>query len=223
MGLCADGTVFVTGTNNSDGQQNVQDWTDIVDISSGPYYTIGLKSDGTVVSTLHNAKYDVSGWKNIVSISGGYDHMLGLTADGTVVAVGNNEYGQCDVSQWTDIVAISAGNRHSLGLRSDGTIVATGDDTYDQCSLSGCCFWYSNRTDAVQIAAGYFDSVMLFQNGCVGSTLFDPDVSGWEDVAAVYSVGRCVIGLREDGTLLYAGRSSSGTNTCTKWEGIALP
>ena len=76
-----------------------------VAISTGYGYTLGLKSDGTVVAVGYN-KYgqcDVSGWHDIVAISAGSHHTVGLKSDGTVVAVGVNEYGQCNVSGLRDI------------------------------------------------------------------------------------------------------------------------
>ena len=68
-------------------------------------YTVGLKSDGTVVAVGDNkyGRCDVSDWTDIVAVSTGFFHTVGMKSDGTVVAVGNNQYGQCDVSAWTDI------------------------------------------------------------------------------------------------------------------------
>ena len=62
----ADGTVVATGENTS-GQCNVTNWTDIVAISAGVDHTIGLKADGTVVAvgSNRNGQCNVSGWKNI--------------------------------------------------------------------------------------------------------------------------------------------------------------
>jgi alpha-tubulin suppressor-like RCC1 family protein len=70
--------------------------------SLGGCHTIGLKSDGTVVSAGNDSsgQCDVDGWMDIIKVAAGYDHTVGLKSDGTVVAVGNNEYGQCDISNW---------------------------------------------------------------------------------------------------------------------------
>ena len=80
-------------------------WTDIVAVSANGNYTVGLKSDGTVVAIGGNSRgqCNVDKWTDIVAVSAGYYHTVGLKADGTVVAVGNNEFSQCDVSEWTDI------------------------------------------------------------------------------------------------------------------------
>lgn len=42
--------------DNNEGQCNVSGWTDIVAISAGTDYTVGLKADGTVVFAGENDK-----------------------------------------------------------------------------------------------------------------------------------------------------------------------
>lgn len=63
VGLKSDGTVVATGgdgmvltvgavsVSTNHGQSNVHDWKDIVAISAGSGYTLGLKNDGTVIAT----------------------------------------------------------------------------------------------------------------------------------------------------------------------------
>ena len=65
-------------------------------------HTVGLKSDGTVVSTGNNefGQCDVSSWTDTVSVSAGAGHTIGLKSDGTVVAVGYIDDGSCAVSGW---------------------------------------------------------------------------------------------------------------------------
>lgn len=111
VGLRNDGTVVAVG-ENSDGQCNVSDWTNIVAVSAGYYHTVGLRSDGTVVAVGSNTygQNNVSSWTDIVAIDAGYYHTVGLRSDGTVVAVGANWSDQCDaISTWTDIMAVDAG------------------------------------------------------------------------------------------------------------------
>ena len=71
-------------------------------VSAGNWYTVGLKSDGTVVAVGSNqdGECDVEDWTDIVAVSAGFWHTVGLKSDGTVVAVGRN-YG---VSTWSDIL-----------------------------------------------------------------------------------------------------------------------
>jgi alpha-tubulin suppressor-like RCC1 family protein len=90
--------------------------------------SIGLKKDGTVISTDSGwLGKDLAKWTDIIAISVKGGRCLGLKKDGTVVMAGYNENNQCDVSTWTDIIANSVGDNHSVGLKKDGTMVATGD------------------------------------------------------------------------------------------------
>ena len=132
-----DGTVFVVG-DNTYGQLDVSDWTDIVEVSVGESHILGLKSDGTVVAAGDNShgQCDVSQWRDIVSISAEEIHSVGLKCDGTVVSVGGNERGEGDVDKWKDIIAISADSAHTVGLKADGTVVAVGANNYGQCNVS---------------------------------------------------------------------------------------
>jgi alpha-tubulin suppressor-like RCC1 family protein/tetratricopeptide (TPR) repeat protein len=125
--LLLDGTVAAWGDSDADeiyGECNVGGWSDIVSISAGFLdYTVGLKSDGTVVAVGNNGfgQCDVSGWSDIVSISAGSAHTVGLKSNGTVVAVGENSDGQCDVGDWGDIIALSAGEEHTADIKPGET------------------------------------------------------------------------------------------------------
>lgn len=83
-------------------------WRDIIEVSAGEYYTLGLREDGSVIATGKNefGQCNISDWRDIIAISAGTRHSVGLRADGTVVAVGENKDGQCNVSGWRDIVAV---------------------------------------------------------------------------------------------------------------------
>ena len=223
VGMRADGTVIAAG-DNTDGQCNVSDWTDIIAVSAGANHTVGLKADGTVVATEYTGKYDngqcgISDWTDIVAVSVGYSHTLGLRSDGTVVAAGNNADGQCEVGDWTDIVAVSAGGNHSVGLRSDGTVVAVGDNTYGRCSVSS---W----TDIVDVSAGYEHTVGLKADGTViaaGLNVDDTrDISDWMDIVAISAGGDHTAGLKADGTVVVAIKSSyySGRFDVSGWTDI---
>lgn len=155
VGLKSNGTVIVTKYKKSlldivfegfkpynYGQFNIEHWINIVAISAGCRYTVGLNSNGTVVAVGDNEHgcCNVKNWTDIIGVSAGRLHTVGLKSNGTVVAVGDNRNGQCDVSKWTDIVALSAGNAHTIGLKSDGTVIATrytGDKKYynGQCDV----------------------------------------------------------------------------------------
>ena len=101
------------------GDDNTGDY-DIIQVSNGDDYVVGLMANGTVVANVKHTCYypgssfkapdaacNVSDWKNIIAISAGEDHTVGLTKNMTVVATGYNYGGQCNVSEWKDIMPLS--------------------------------------------------------------------------------------------------------------------
>ena len=110
-------------------------------VAAGPNYTVGLKSDGTLVAVGQNTygQCNVSSWENISAIAAGYYHTLGLRAEGTVVATGQNTYGQCDVSEWNLIVAkdYSTGDINSDGQINIFDIMAVVDHILGRAFLDG--------------------------------------------------------------------------------------
>ena len=150
-GKGADGTVIRARDYNNNRQVEALDtWKDIADVSGGTLHIVGLKSDGTVVTSAVvdyavgqcasdadvSAVLGVSNWENVAAVSVWWKHIVGLKSDGTVVAAGWDRYGQCDVSGWKNIIEISAGANHTVGLKSDGTVVAVGNNSYGQCDVS---------------------------------------------------------------------------------------
>lgn len=139
VGLDSNGEIHITGLGSSRQLEYIEDhkdeWTNIVDIDAGggtsedigtTPYTVALKQDRTVVTTLTNVNLDKdNGWSDIIAISAGDSHIVGLKSDGTVITTETGNASK-EISEWTDIVAISAGYGFTLGLKEDGTVVATG-------------------------------------------------------------------------------------------------
>ena len=193
----------------------------IIPISAGWSRTVGLRSDGTVVTVGYNydGRCDVSDWSDIVAVAAGEDYTVGLRRDGTVVAVGENEDGQCDVSGWSDIVAVAAGDYHTVGLRRDGTVVAVGYNYNNdsRCDVSG---W----SDIVAVAAGDSYTVGLHRDGtvvAVGDNEYGQcNVSDWTDIVAVAAGGSHTVGLRRDGTVVAVGDNGKGQCNVSDWSDI---
>jgi alpha-tubulin suppressor-like RCC1 family protein len=168
LALKADGTVLAWG-NDAGGQLGndaalenkatpvtVSGATGIIAISAGYYYSLALKSDGTMLAWGNNSRGQlgdsatladkptpvaVSGASEIVAISAGAEHSLALKADGTMLAWGLDVDGQLGdnaqlvdqllpvpVTNATGIVSIVAGINHSLALTSSGNVLAWGSD-----------------------------------------------------------------------------------------------
>jgi alpha-tubulin suppressor-like RCC1 family protein len=190
-------------------------------VEGGAWYTLGLKSDGTVVAVGYNSygQCNVANWTDIIQVDGGGEHTVGLKSDGAVVAIGYNEYGQCDVGNWTDIVQVVAGRQHTVGLKSDGTVAAVGLNEYRQCDVG-------NWTDIIQVAAGAnsWHTVGLKSDGTVvavgGNWDGECDVADWTGIIQVAAGGHHTVGLKSDGTVVARGRNNYGECDVSSWTDI---
>ena len=169
-------------------------------LDAGSSYTVGLRNDGTVITTGSNkhGQCDVSEWTDIIAISAGGSHTVGLQADGTLVAVGSNDKGQCNISEWTDIVAISASYGITVGLKNDGTVLVASSVTLGTIDVTE---W----TDIISISAGGH-IVGLKTDGTVVATGDNKsgqcNVSGWTDITSIDAAGDATLGIKSDGTVV---------------------
>jgi alpha-tubulin suppressor-like RCC1 family protein len=100
-------------------------WQNIVSIAGGGVRTIGLKSDGTVITA--GRETDTSDWGGgYIAVVSGYDYVVGLKNDGTLTATGHNGDKQLEVSDWSEVTAVAVGWRHTVGLHPNGTVSFTG-------------------------------------------------------------------------------------------------
>lgn len=230
----SDGTCVSTKILNllfSWGQDKVSEWKDIIDISIGRCHTVGLKKDGTVISTSVTKATDfkyvtdygqtrVAGWTDIVSIAAGKFWTVGLKRNGTIVFCGECPGGFRNTSQWSNLIAVASSDIHIMGLKKDGTVVAGGYNTYGQCNVST---W----TDIVAISAGFVNSVGLRRNGTVVSTrekdtsFYGPhDFESWHNIKAISSGGFHTVGLRNDGTVVACGGNRYGQCNVSGWTDV---
>lgn len=160
LGIRKNNTCFAYGGGVGYGEINVQDWTDIIQISNDNAHTLGLKSDGTCVAVGNNknGECNVSDWKDIVQVAAGNGYSVGLKKDGTCVATGYNRYKECNVYSWSDIVKIAASDHYTLGLKSDGTCVGTGQTKYNNMNPTD---W----KDIISISMGTYHGIGLRSNG----------------------------------------------------------
>lgn len=95
--IMEDGTYVTIGSEGNTFIQRTSSWTDVVDVQYVGHDggTVGLKSDGTLIIELLDARIaaDVGQWRNIVEIapfrdSHGNDQLAGLTTDGKVLLSG---------------------------------------------------------------------------------------------------------------------------------------
>ncbi len=86
-----DGTVSMSPRR---ADMLTENWTDIVKISLGGSYVVGVKKDGTALCAGTNPDIidDVHEWTDIVAVSCADTYCVGLRADGTLVFAGDFEY-----------------------------------------------------------------------------------------------------------------------------------
>ena len=186
---------------------------------------LGLKTDGTVVSTGSNefGELDVANWKNIVSVVYLDDHTVGLLADGTVVAVGDNDYGQLNVDNWHDITHVFGTCLCTIGLKTDGTLVFVSSN--EVVGFEQIAKW----KDIKSIVVAEFYIAGLQKNGSMVALSSQETAVGvdarnirnWNDIIAIAADYNNVVGLKSDGTVVAEGFNGAGECNVENWSDIA--
>ena len=152
LGLREDGTVAAAGALAEN--LNLSEWTQIDFLAAGNGEAVGVKEDGTVLST----KRTLNSTAAATAAVGG-DYVVLVSEDGSAQVSGTNG-GAANVYSWKDIVQAAAGKNHTVGLKSDGTVVAAGANENGQCEIGG---W----TDVVYIAAGDYYTLGVQSDGAL--------------------------------------------------------
>ena len=199
---------LVSRLNASFSDPGVTLTTPVSAVAAGDYYSLALKTDGTVVgwgNNLYGQTNGAASVTNAVAVAAGWDHSLALKTDGSVVAWGYNGNGQTSVPEAaTNVVAIAAGLYHSLALKSDGTVVGWGSSDYRETSLP------ASATNVVAVAAGFYSSLVLKADGTVaawgynGYNLTNVPASVTNGVAISEGYLHSMV-LRADGTVVAWG------------------
>lgn len=100
VGLKKDGTIIAIGDDNhAQCSEAINDWENVVRISTGDWYTVGVTENGGVLVTGENfpgsyyigreyTKEDMKAWTDIVEIVAGFGQTLCLKRDGTIIEFG---------------------------------------------------------------------------------------------------------------------------------------
>jgi len=212
-----------------DAAVSLRDFKGITDlnlqvIAAGRDHVVALCRDGRVVAAGNNdeGQCNVEDWTDIVAVAAGFKYTVGLRADGTVVATGFNNNGQCNVQDWTDIVEIYVGNTatETVGVKADGTIVATG-------ALEGKDYLKQIPGKAegmLKVCPGFDAILVLMEGGNIRymNKSFD-EMDGIENFMGVIDVAIGTVhavGVRFDGTVVAAGRSTAGQKDVEDWTHI---
>lgn len=183
--------------------------TDIIQIASGGYHCLALKSDGTVwawgknengqlgngTTEVSGVPVQVNGLTDVVAISAGENHSLALKADGTVWAWGANNNGQIgDDSRYeraepvqvrsgsgylTGVKMISAGSNQSFAIKVDGALWGWGTNYYGQLGDTT----NTTRNMPVRMAGpngvGYMENVVEVSAGYRRSMVLQENGDDW--------------------------------------------
>jgi len=158
---CGANALGQLGTgDNVQSDVSVQTMIDdeIVKVSAGEEFAVGLSEEGSIYAWGDNAwgnigngtyspVYDpilLQSVSNAKQVAAGNNHVLAIASDNTLISWGRNTYGQLGYGSYassnfpmpvavaSNIVAVAAGRNHSLALTADGDIYAWGANDYGQ-------------------------------------------------------------------------------------------
>lgn len=230
VAIRSDGTVIATG-RNSGGQCDVSNWEGIISVSAGFEHTVGLKSDGTVVAVGSNSwgQCDVSKWKNIIQVVAGDECTIGLQSDGSLLFTGFDSNGEDDCINLENIVEIWVEGNDVIGKSLDGRIISSRDyfdfsDNDDWKDLKKVSFSYN---------CGVFgltqDNTVIFDKWShhpddepYYANLGIDDAQYWTDIVDIDGGLRNVVGVKADGTVVFAGSNEKNQNDISDWSDIVV-
>lgn len=135
VGMIRNGKVYLAGNDYYSWRSELDTWNDIISISVKGNFVVGLKEDGTVVTTLTGeTAEEVEKWKDIIAISAGDSYIVGLKSNNTIVTT-QAKQSLDDINKDADIVAISAGYGFTLVLKSDGSVEGIGYNHIGQINV----------------------------------------------------------------------------------------
>ena len=222
-GLKSDGRAICSGTYFD--YSAVPEWTDLVDIACTLDNVFGLKKDGTVVSALKSFP-ETANWTDIVQIACGGEHIIGLKKDGTVVAEGNNNDGQCNVEDWKNVIAVYTTTSEKDTIYSRRSYAITADGKF----LSTDIYAKSDRDDIIDMTVWHLDVALIHADGTVsfarGSHYDNFNPAEWYDIVRVCMGHMSIVGLRRDGSCVWAYNSkyyTAGNCDIGSWKILPPP
>lgn len=200
------------------------EWTDIVSISAGSGYFLGLKKDGTVLACGNNdyGQCDVSGWTDIVSIQTisefGGCISFGVRTDGSVVIAGATPEEYAELIETSHLADIKYASNYALAFITNSNHVAFAFDfNHTEWQIDWISDKYENIIDCTFVTIGYH-LAFLREDGTVipcntegtyeESLCCDceicTDIRSWEGICQLANCNNYFtycLGVREDGSL----------------------
>ncbi len=215
--------------NSQHGQQNVDEWQEIISIDVYGNLTIGLQENkvAKITGTFDgNKTINLKDWNDLIDVAAGEQFVVGLKSGGSVIADGHPSDGQLKVNGWERIIAIDAGSRFTVGLNTDGELLFAGFDNGQENGFKNLNNEQKEEwKDVVNIAAGGSEkdgiggghTVGLKSDGtlvAVGDNSFGQcdfsDTEKWSDIVKIATGDWYTVGLKSDGTVVMTGENFSG-------------
>jgi alpha-tubulin suppressor-like RCC1 family protein len=198
-GQFGGGTVLAWG-DDTYGQTNVPaGLRNVVSLAANSYYTLAVKSDGTVAAWGRFYSYYISlpPLFNVAAVAAGVNHSLALYQNGTIMGWGDNSNGQLDVpAGLNNVVGIRATQYNSYALKGDGTIAAWGPDAFGSTQIP------ESLSNVVAIAAGTYFGLAVKCDGTVVPWGWGSVPGGLTNVVAVEASDNGCLALNGDGTVV---------------------
>jgi hypothetical protein len=192
---------------------------DFVAISAGPFHSLALKSDGSIVGWGDNwageaTPPDGNDFVAIAAGGGGSPVMVGfslaLKSNGSIIGWGDNHVGQATPPAGNDFVSIAAQGDYALALKSDGSVVGWGDNYFGQATPP-------EGNDYIAIAAGEQHSLALKSNGSIVGWGYNDFCQATppegNDFIAITSEGYNSLALNSNGSIIGWGANWYGQTT----------
>jgi hypothetical protein len=215
-----DMRVRAVGSNTA-GQCEVAAWENTKQVACGNYFSIGLNTDGRILSAgkdflttasgertqrtiAEELNSNLDGELTYTHVSAGSNYAAAVRSDGRVFAVGDNLYGQCELSDVQNAQAVSCGVHHTAVLLADGRVVCAGDNGFGQCDTQ---LW----RDIVAVSCGENHTVGLKSDGtmvAVGDNgLSQCDIGGAWCAVSVCALPEATLAIMPDGRVkIFGGR-----------------
>lgn len=226
LALNKDGTVSKLRPDQKYWQCEVEDWKDIVMLSQSSTHTVGLKSDGTVISTYKigeqlskeyvellnelwetSQKYDKEHLQSLLlKTMNKYEPSLlkkaaeDLKHYGMILLTGVKEKMPDDynVSEWRDILSVKAGRIFTVGLKADGTLIASGDIAQE--ALHKISLWHDISDFAVDFDVIY----AVTKSGkvlCTDEKIAE-SIKDWQNITEIAVSDDIILAFTNDGQVL---------------------
>ncbi len=180
-----DGTVLAYG-DNTYGQLNVGEWTNVKAVAAGAYHTVALTQDGHMLATGDNrhGQTDVSLFADVRQIAANAWNTFALLGNGQVISVGYNTY------DFT--FELSSAERIFAG--SYGLVVRSGGENHS--SHPGLVI--EDECLQLSLSRGYVMGIM--PNGCVSASGIR--LPEWTEVSHISAGENAALALTKDGRVL---------------------